>query len=81
MNIYHVRRTDSGGYDAFSGFVCIAADATAAAHTNPWGHGPDVPDRDDRAWVRSLDDLVVTLLGPALPGSTARVVCASFHAG
>ena len=81
MNVYHVRRTDLGGYDTFSDFVCIAADATAAACTNPWGYGPPVPDHTDRSWVSSLDDLTVTLLGPALPGSTARVVCASFHAG
>ena len=97
MNIYLITAKNHGGCDTYDSAVVVAESEDAARVTSPskyyrwidgqWHFvfldGRSEPDsRDD--WPNNpLDSGVVDvqLVGVAVPGSEAGVVCASFNAG
>ena len=94
MNLYHVSQDKNSDYDTYSDFVCAAETEELARLTCPnryykW--------HDDAYWVQyssgkeSRSDyctswtepknVKVKLIGKALKGTEAGIICSSFHAG
>lgn len=84
MNIYHVNRTQGGGYDTYSDFVVCAPDEETARNTNP-GTGAPMTNEDWASpfsdWCSSPEHVAVSLVGIAAPSASPGVICASYHAG
>lgn len=87
MFIYHVQGTASG-YDTYDSFVCAAASADDARRTHPsGGYSWDdtrrswSPNPWSDEWDASIDTVTVILIGEAVPGVEAGVICASYNAG
>ncbi len=84
MNIYHLT-ADASGYDTYSDCVVVALDEDAARKTHPSGYDTEGEwwNRDlcYDPWCTSLGAVEVELIGTAVPGTEAGVICSSFHAG
>ena len=89
MNIYLVKRTNSGGYESFDSFVVIAETPLRARFTHPensWEGDHKVGKWSGKiqgtydSWV-DVDNVSVLFLGIAHDDETERIVCASFNAG
>lgn len=76
MNIYLITQYDNTGYDTYHNAVVIAESEEAARLTHPSGGEEWI----DESWT-DPEDVEVELLGEAIEGAHAGVVCASFHAG
>lgn len=83
MNLYLIT-ADTKGYDVYSDAVVAAKTSQEARETHPSEFITDSNwDKDEWAisvWARSID-VTVTHIGIALPGTSAGVICSSFHAG
>lgn len=79
--LYLVTRISTGGYDSYDGFVVCAPNARVARWTRPNSHSWDDSDRRDDAWVKSPEDVEVTLLGVAAPEVSGGIILSSFRAG
>jgi hypothetical protein len=76
MNIYLISQYENTGYSTYDTAVVIAESEEAARLTHPSGEEEWI----DESWS-DPEDVEVELLGEAIEGSRAGVVCASFHAG
>jgi hypothetical protein len=85
LNIYHVSQNTNNNYDTYSDFVVICEDEETARNTYPTGELIDwnayLNNYRRSFWAPTKEDVVVRLIGEALPDSECGVVCASFHAG
>lgn len=93
MKLWHVSQTVNNHYDTF--FVCAAETEEAARDTWPrvadFGKNITVreleakSDADGDYWLLTawceFKHTTATLLGEAVPGTVAGVICSSFHAG
>ena len=78
MNL--LSQTKVNGYDTFDSCVVAAVSEEEARSMHP--SGGFVQDRSNSySWPTKGDDVKVTLLGVAVEGTAADVVCASFNAG
>ena len=96
MNIYLLEQDEETGYDTYDSCVVIAESENAARNINPSQFATHVKDgkwmgtytkggeyeNESDSWVKysQIDQIKVTLLGVALEGKEAGVVCASFNA-
>ncbi len=76
MNIYLISQYENTGFNTYDTAVVIAESEKAARLTHPSGEEEWI----DESWA-DPEDIEVELLGEAVEGSRAGVVCASFHAG
>ena len=76
MNIYLISQYENTGFNTYDTAVVIAESEEAAQLTHPSGGEEWI----DESWA-DPEDIEVELLGEAVEGSRAGVVCASFHAG
>jgi hypothetical protein len=76
MNIYLISQYENTGYNTYGAAVVIAESEEAARLTHPSGSEEWI----DESWS-APEEVEVELLGEAIEGSHAGVVCASFHAG
>lgn len=97
MNIYLLSQDDVGGWDTYDNCVVAAESEDAARRVHPdgrrqyfeneklWGctrpDGRVSLDRGWDTWTPKLDKIKVELIGTAVPGTEAGVICASFNAG
>lgn len=97
MNLYHIERTDDWDYDDFSDFVVAAESSDQALEFHPYGEKRIPAPRPEelayegdydsgydiqiKSWVDDLSKTTVRLIGVAVEGVEAGVICASFHAG
>ena len=81
MNLYLISQTEVDGYDTYSDAVVAAKTPKEASTFHPGG-GDKLP-RDDASgtWTNDPAKVSVSLIGRAIKGMPAGVVCASFHAG
>lgn len=84
MKLYHISRTDDGGYDTYSDAVVAAEteDAARMIHPSeyiqlPWDGKAD---EGYSSWI-DAKDVQVEYLGEAKEGTISGVICSSFHAG
>lgn len=97
MKLWHVSQSVNTRYDTYSDFVCAAETEEAARDTWPRDYSdyltPDTRtlrerqaaadssfDFDLDGWA-TFEHVTATLIGEAIPGMKAGVICASFHAG
>jgi hypothetical protein len=78
LKLYHVRRTDNGGYDSYSEFVAAAYSEDDARKMHPDGGEGE---QSSWLWTWTHDTLSITYIGEAAPGIHRGVIVASFHAG
>lgn len=92
MKLFKIERQTGGGYDTFDMAVVAANTAKEAQRISPNGWQIWVP---DAGWVRkstmkpenyhgdwtSPNDVEVTLIGTAKPGTESGVIVARFNAG
>ena len=79
MKLWHISQTENGGYDTYDSAVVAAETEDAARVTMPSeneGFG-----KAYGAWCSGPDKVTVELIGEAVEGTKAGVICASFHAG
>lgn len=82
MNIYKIEQNDVTGYGTFDSAVVIAEDEETAKRIHPESTlGPfnTVFGENRDTWTDNPDKVKVTLLGTALDGMQAGVICASFE--
>lgn len=81
MKLYKISQLVNTGYDTFSSAVVAAKDKKAAQNTHPNGR-LDWNGKESLygEWA-SAEDVKVELIGTAVEGTKAGVICASFHAG
>lgn len=73
MKLWLISQNQESGYDTYDSAVVAALTEEDARKTHPGGRDYD--------WIRNLNLVTVELIGVALPGTEAGVVCASFNAG
>ncbi|SCX40147.1 hypothetical protein [Nitrosospira sp. Nsp1] len=76
MNIYLISQYENTGFNTYNTAVVIAESEEAAQLTHPSGEEEWI----DESWA-DPEDIEVELLGEAVEGSRAGVLCASFHTG
>ena len=85
MNLYYISQTENEEYDTFSDAVVAAETAIEAANTHPSGNPENWKRETDGSfsgtWVKTADSVSVKLIGTAVQGTPAGVICSSFHAG
>lgn len=84
MNLYTLSQDEATGYDTYSNCVVAAESEEAARLIRPDGYDWSKPgewDYSGNAWARKPENVKVELLGIAIDGTKAGVVCSSFHAG
>jgi hypothetical protein len=74
MNIYLITQYENTGYNTYSNAVVIAESEEAARLTHPSGGDEWI----EESWA-DPEDIEVELVGEALDGAQAGVICASFH--
>jgi len=79
MKLYLISRTDSWSYDDYDSAVVAAPSEDVAKSIHPSPYHTDGDDDDD-GWP-SIDKVAVKLIGDAVEGTEAGVICASFNAG
>jgi len=80
MNLYHISQDVNHWYDTFSDVVVAAETEDAARLTSPSDLCKWTKADDYSSWAKP-EQVKVKLLGKALEGTEAGVICASFHAG
>jgi len=79
MKLYLISRTDSWSYDDYDSAVVAAPSEDIAKSIHPYvGHDGD--EECSYGWP-SIDKVAVKLIGEAVEGTEAGVICASFNAG
>lgn len=78
MNLFLITQNENQNYDTYDAAVVAAEDATQARWTHPNGQAWD--GGKGYSWA-SVEHVMAELVGEALPGTTAGVICASFCAG
>lgn len=85
MNLYLISQTFNSGYDTYSDAVVCAETEAEARKWHPSGNKCSTEEEFKKAgdwdWATSYKDVTVKLVGTAVDGLNAGVVCASFHAG
>lgn len=82
MNLYLISQGINDDYDTYSDAVVAADTAEDAAAIHPNGRDKLVPGfKDNRTWTSNINEVSVKLIGHALEGTPAGVICSSFHAG
>jgi hypothetical protein len=83
MKLWLLTQSKCEGYDTYSDAVVAAETEDAARRTHPSEYY-----RDDKPWDGkwsgdwcAVADVRAELIGEAVAGTKAGVVCASFHAG
>lgn len=80
MNLYLITQTVCNGYDTYDAAIVAANTKEQAANMHP--NGKDiVASRSSRTWAGTPTDVEVRLIGVAVDGTKAGVICASFRAG
>jgi hypothetical protein len=84
MNLYLISQNQNKDYETYHSAVVAAPDQQAARQTHPAFD----PDEDKELgviarsmWCKTPADVMVKLLGTALEGTEAGVVCVSSNAG
>lgn len=78
MDIYLITQSVATGCDTYDSAVVAAESEEAARNTHPRLF-PDWDRRED-SWASSPDQVSAVLIGTAVPGTSAGVICASFNA-
>lgn len=97
MKLYLISQEQNRDYDTYDSAVVAAENEDAARYTSPdnfrtWSAKENswVFNRDDgtyriednfSSWVDDVAHVTVRLIGEAIAGTTADVICASFNAG
>ena len=76
MNIYLISQYENTGYNTYDTAVVIAESEETARLIHPSGGEEWI----EECWA-DPEDVEVELLGEAIEGAHARVVCVSFHTG
>ena len=83
MNLYLITQTVCNGYDTYDAAIVAADTPEQAAIQHP--NGRDIASsrnsRTSRTWADTPNDVEVRLIGVAVGGTKAGVICASFNAG
>jgi hypothetical protein len=78
MQLWLIKQSQNNGYDTFDSAVVAAELEEDARQTHPgsgeWGESYPV-------WADTPEQVTVELIGDAVPGIKAGVICASFNAG
>lgn len=74
-NLYLIEQSINTSYGSYDAAVVAAETAKQAANIHPIG--TDLKGNRHGTWVRSADEVKVTLLGTATSGITTGVICAS----
>ena len=80
MNLYLITQTVCNGYDTYDAAIVAADTPEQAANIHPNGINI-VSSRNSRTWADTPNDVEVRLIGVAVGGTKAGVICASFNAG
>lgn len=87
MNLYRLSQSKVHGYDTYDSCVVAAKSESAARVIHPSDYIDD-GDLDDDCWRRDTDtwaqrpsDVRVELIGTAIDGTKAGIICSSFNAG
>ncbi len=85
MKLFYLSQSLVDGYDTFSDAVVAAESCQEARQIHPNAEcglfeNGQWPDWHNDSWAPP-DSVVVKLLGEAVEGIEAGVICASFHAG
>lgn len=78
MKLYFISQEENVGYDTYSDAVVAALNEEDARKTHPNG---EVWESDHWTWCKSPKQVKVRLIGDAIEGTKAGVICSSFHAG
>jgi hypothetical protein len=82
MNLYLISQNKNNDYDTYDSAVVAAPNEQAARETHPSGEvWPDEDRYSGNYWVRTPNEVTATLIGKAVKGTKAGVICASFNAG
>lgn len=83
MKLWHISQSANTDYDSYDSAVVAAETAVAARDTYPGDVEESEPFWRKRAWVLADQTHLVTvrLIGEAVEGTPAGVICASFNAG
>jgi len=79
VNLYLISQSVNNDYDTYDSAVVAAETELAARATHPNGDD-DPPPYLVGCWAQP-EDVKVTLVGVAVEGTEAGVICASFNAG
>lgn len=79
MNLYLLTQSSVTGYNTYDSCVVAAADADGARLIRPDEGGKTWQINGE--WPADLSLVTVRLIGDAVAGTEAGVVCASFNAG
>ena len=80
MNLYLISQEHNRNYDTYDSAVVAAESEEAARLTRPGQD--DWPEGNTRDWTWAKPEYVkVKLIGTAIEGTSAGVICASFNAG
>lgn len=82
MNLYLISQTVNDGYDTYDSAVVAAKSPKEASRIHPGGqlYQKEIDDLNSSVWT-APDRVSVKLLGTAVKGQKAGVICASFNAG
>ena len=84
MKLWLISQDKNRDYDTYDSAVVAAESEAAAREMHPGGHTKSVSEMRSvwaRAWVADLRLVRVRLIGTAIEGTEAGVICASFSAG
>ena len=76
MNLYVISQYKNNDYDTYDSAVVAAVSEDDARLIHPSGR-----EWDHYTWVKKPSDVQVRLIGKAIAGTEAGVICASFNAG
>lgn len=80
MKLWFISQSENTGYDTYSDAVVAAETEDKARMTHPGGDEWNGKKDTWSTWT-SADRVRVKLIGEAINGTEAGVICASFHAG
>jgi hypothetical protein len=80
MKLWLISQSVNDGYDTYDSAVVAAETVEQAQATHP-GQLSDWGDGYFSTWARSPAEVTAVLIGDAVEGTQAGVVCASFNAG
>lgn len=81
MNLYLIVQSVNNDWDTYDSAVVAAVDEEQARNTHPSGDYEKDWEDTNATWAYSPEQVSVRYLGPAMEGSEAGVICASFNAG
>ena len=81
MKLFHVSQDVNNNYDTYSDFVIACEDEETAKWTHPNQYEKwDGKQEAYSSWC-GINDVKVEYIGEAKEGTTAGIICSSFHAG